>query len=290
VINYWYNKSVLVTGANGFIGSHVCRRLVASGANVVGLVRDQCRNKSIYKEVEGDITNPLIISEILDTYAPELVLHLASVGASDHFIETERAIMVNTIGLARLLKAVDGNALVVVARSPLEIHPNSPYAVSKAAAWDLSTIYSRTRGWSIVGAMIYQCYGVGQSSNNVIPAALSAFYQSEDFPLSPGNQIRDWIFVDDVVDGLMSLVESGFDIPVTIDLGTGVGTSLREVIDLLHSKTGNKGNPNYGELPYRPSDEMTIIADADRTYELINWRSGTNIEEGLSILMNSEVA
>ncbi len=290
MINYWYNKSVLVTGANGFIGSHVCRRLVASGANVVGLVRDQCRNKSIYKEVEGDITNPLIISEILDTYAPELVLHLASVGASDHFIETERAIMVNTIGLARLLKAVDGNALVVVARSPLEIHPNSPYAVSKAAAWDLSTIYSRTRGWSIVGAMIYQCYGVGQSSNNVIPAALSAFYQSEDFPLSPGNQIRDWIFVDDVVDGLMSLVESGFDIPVTIDLGTGVGTSLREVIDLLHSKTGNKGNPNYGELPYRPSDEMTIIADADRTYELINWRSGTNIEEGLSILMNSEVA
>tara|TARA_A100001037_G_C15129615_1_gene628040 strand:+ start:1084 stop:1956 length:873 start_codon:yes stop_codon:yes gene_type:complete len=290
VINYWYNKSILVTGANGFIGSHVCRRLVASGANVVGLVRDQYRNKSIYKEVEGDITNPVIISEILDTYAPELVLHLASVGASDHFIETEKAIMVNTIGLARLLKAVDGNARVVVARSPLEINPNSPYAVSKAAGWDLSAIYSRTRGWSIVGAMIYQCYGVGQSSNNVIPAALSAFYQSEDFPLSPGNQIRDWIFVDDVVDGLMSLVESGFDIPVTIDLGTGVGTSLREVIDLLHSKTGHKGNPNYGELPYRPSDEMNIIADADRTYELINWRSRTNIEEGLSILMNSEVA
>ena len=75
-----------------------------------------------------------------------------------------------------------------------------------------------------------------------------------------------------------------------IDLGTGVGTSLREVIDLLHSKTGHKGNPNYGELPYRPSDEMNIIADADRTYELINWRSRTNIEEGLSILMNSEVA
>ncbi len=245
----WANKSVLITGSGGFVGSQLCRNLVKAGAKVVGLDRQNMRRPDLFGFVEGDITDSGVISIILDIYSPAIVFHLAAAGASDPFLPEERAIMVNTLGVDNLLKAIQGNATVVVARSPAEFNPNSPYAVSKAAGWGFCSMYARTKGWPVLGAMTHQCYGPGQSSKNVLPAALGAFRTGVDFPLSPGEQVRDWVFVDDVASGLISVAQSDLEPATTVDIGTGIGTKLREVVETLVKLTGCNGRPIFGALP-----------------------------------------
>ena len=285
---YWANKSVLITGSEGFVGSHLCRYLVKVGAKVVGLDRQNHGQSDLFELLDGDIADPDTILKVLDTCSPEIVFHLAAAGASDPFLSEERAIRVNTIGTVNLLKAIQGNVKVVVARSPTELDLNSPYAVSKAAGWGFSSMYARTKSWPVMGAMIYQCYGPGQSSKNVLPAALNSLIKGVKLPLSPGEQVRDWVFVDDVVSGLISAAQSELEPAMTVDIGTGIGTQLREVVETLYQLTGCNMRPSFGELPYRNGENMSVMGDAERTDALIGWRATTTLEEGLSILIDPE--
>jgi nucleoside-diphosphate-sugar epimerase len=288
VNEFWANKSVLITGAGGFVGRHLCRNLVQIGAKVVGLDRQNHIQPELFACLAGDITDPDTISEALDTYSPTIVFHLAAAGASDPFLSEKKAIKVNTIGTINLLNAIQGHVKIVVARSPAELDLNSPYAVSKAAGWEFCSMYARTKGWPVVGAMIYQCYGPGQSLKNVIPAALDALRKGEKFPLSPGEQVRDWIFVDDVASGLISAAQSVLEPATTVDISTGIGTKLREVVETLYKITGCNIRPSFGAMPYRNGESMRVLGDAERTDILIGWKAKTILEEGLSIFIDSE--
>ena len=285
---FWANKSVLITGSGGFVGRHLCRNLVQAGANVVGLDRHNNIQSELFGFLAGDITDPDTISKALETYSPTIVFHLAAAGASDPFLSEKKAINVNTIGTINLLNAIQGHVKIVVARSPAELDLNSPYAVSKAAGWEFCSMYARLKGWPVVGAMIYQCYGPGQSSKNVLPAALDALRKGVKFPLSPGDQIRDWVFVDDVASGLMSSAQSALEPATTVDISTGVGTKLREVVEILYKLTGCNLSPSFGTLPYRSGESMSVLGNAERTDTLIGWKAKTILEEGLSIFIDSE--
>ncbi len=285
---FWANKSVLITGSGGFVGRHLCRNLVQAGANVVGLDRHNNIQSELFGFLAGDITDPDTISKALDTYSPAIVFHLAAAGASDPFLSEKKAINVNTIGTINLLNAIQGQVKIVVARTPAELDLNSPYAVSKAAGWEFCSMYARLKGWPVVGAMIYQCYGPGQSSKNVLPAALDALRKGVKFPLSPGDQIRDWVFVDDVASGLMSSAQSALEPATTVDISTGVGTKLREVVEILYKLTGCNLSPSFGTLPYRSGESMSVLGNAERTDTLIGWKAKTILEEGLSIFIDSE--
>tara|TARA_Y100000590_G_scaffold450538_1_gene590378 strand:+ start:4040 stop:4918 length:879 start_codon:yes stop_codon:yes gene_type:complete len=288
VNEFWANKSVLITGSGGFVGRHLCRNLVQAGANVVGLDRHNNIQSELFGFLAGDITDPDTISKALDTYSPAIVFHLAAAGASDPFLSEKKAINVNTIGTINLLNAIQGQVKIVVARTPAELDLNSPYAVSKAAGWEFCSMYARLKGWPVVGAMIYQCYGPGQSSKNVLPAALDALRKGVKFPLSPGDQIRDWVFVDDVASGLMSSAQSALEPATTVDISTGVGTKLREVVEILYKLTGCNLSPSFGTLPYRSGESMSVLGNAERTDTLIGWKAKTILEEGLSIFIDSE--
>tara|TARA_B100000029_G_scaffold89945_3_gene79777 strand:+ start:45343 stop:46221 length:879 start_codon:yes stop_codon:yes gene_type:complete len=288
VNEFWANKSVLITGSGGFVGRHLCRNLVQAGANVVGLDRHNNIQSELFGFLAGDITDPDTISKALDTYSPAIVFHLAAAGASDPFLSEKKAIKVNTIGTINLLNAIQGQVKIVVARTPAELDLNSPYAVSKAAGWEFCSMYARLKGWPVVGAMIYQCYGPGQSSKNVLPAALDALRKGVKFPLSPGDQIRDWVFVDDVASGLISSAQSALEPATTVDISTGVGTKLREVVEILYKLTGCNLSPSFGALPYRNGESMSVLGNAERTDTLIGWKAKTILEEGLSIFIDSE--
>jgi UDP-glucose 4-epimerase len=284
----WENKSVLITGSDGFVGSHLCRKLVKAGAQVVGLYRQNLRQLDLFGCLDADITDPDTISKALDMYSPAIVFHLAAAGASNPFLPEERAIRVNTIGAVNLLNAIQGNVKLVVARSPTEFNPNSPYAASKAAGWGFCSMYARTKDWPVVGAMIYQCYGPGQSSKNVLPAALDSLRKGVEIPLSPGEQVRDWVFVDDVVSGLISTAQAELEPAMTVDIGTGIGTKLRKVVETLYQLTGCNIRPSFGEIPYRNGENMSVMADAERTDTLSGWRATTILEDGLRILIDPE--
>ena len=284
VSNLFCGEQVLVTGAAGFIGRHLCHRLMELQATVVAV---DCYTPDATEVLPGFIKMDIASYDELraiDVVDPTLVFHLAAVGASDPFLPVDDALRANVLGTVNLLKVLDGRAPVAVARTAAERNPSSPYAASKAAAWGFCDMYARARGWPLRGAMIFQCYGAGQSGRNVLPAALAAAFSGDEFPLSPGEQLRDWVSVEDVVSGLLAVAQSELAPADSIEIGTGEGTSLRETVKILFELVGGKGRPIIGALPYRPGEDMRAVADADRTERLTGWRARTGLVEGLRAL------
>ncbi len=278
---------MLVTGAGGFIGRRLCSRLIELQATVVAV---DCRTPSLEEALPGFVMMDLTSSDeirALDGVDQTLVFHLAAAGASDPFLPAEDALRANVLGTVNLLQTLGGRVPVVVARTAAERNPSSPYAASKAAAWVFCQMFARTKGWPVLGAMVFQCYGPRQSAQNVLPAALAAAHAGEEFPLSQGEQLRDWVFVDDVALGLLAVARAELAPADSIDIGTGEGIPLREVVQMLFDLAGGEGRPSFGVLPYRRGEDMDMVADADRTERLIGWRAHTRLEEGLRALASA---
>jgi nucleoside-diphosphate-sugar epimerase len=185
--------------------------------------------------------------------APEMVVHLAAAGVTDPFLPVATAIAHNVTGTLNLLQACCERpgklAPIVVARTPGERDAQNHYAASKAAAWQFCRMYVRTRGWPIAGAMVYQAYGPGQPERALVPAALAAARAGADFAMTSGRQVRDWIYVDDVVAGLLAMIARPLPPGETVELGTGRGTTVGEVVDRIYALAGGGGRPLRGSAP-----------------------------------------
>lgn len=283
----------VVTGATGFIGQYLARALVAAGDDVHALLAED-PEPQLHKLPDGvtghyaDLRQAGQVQRTVKAVRPDRVFHLAAAGVSDPFMAVRPALRVNLDGTLHLLQAVEGRAPVVIARTPGEREAANVYAASKAAGWLFGEMYARTHGWPVFGAMIFSAYGVGQNPRNVLPQALAAARAGQDFPMSPGGQVRDWIEVRDVVDGLIAV--SGLDETqrgATVELGTGVGTALVDVVTALYGLVGGPGQPLPGRLPYRPGEVMQMVAEAEQTASLTGWRAQIDLMAGLADLVRA---
>ncbi len=284
-------ERVLITGARGFMGRALMRRLVADGAAVTALDReapgraDRADIPEGVEYVEVDLRYAAGIKRVVDSASPTLVVHLAAVGVTDPFLPISEALRGNLETTINLLKAVAGRCRVLMARTSGEIDVINTYAASKAAAWQFCRMFHRTEGWPVAGVMLFQVYGPGQPERTVLGAALKAARVSENFPMTSGDQKRDWIYIDDVVDGIIAAGRAEGVDGETVELGTGIGTPVRDVVARLFQLVG-KGKPLIGALPQRPGEAPEQIAEAERTERLIGWRAKVGIEEGLRRLVN----
>jgi nucleoside-diphosphate-sugar epimerase len=277
----------LITGATGFIGSHLARRLVKQGEQVSIFLRfdsDRSRIKDVLEKLgrhEVDLRTASSVSRAIDTIEPTIVFHCAAAGVSDPFLPPDEAIRSNVYGTLNLLRAIKGRARVMVLRTSGEIDALNVYAASKAAAWQFCRMYRRTQGWPIAGAMLYQVYGPHQDRKNVIPAAVEAALADRDFPMTSGRSKRDWIYIDDVIDALIALVKADrFDVD-TIEIGTGRSIGVREVVEKVYQLIGRSGKPIVGALPDRPGEVEVQQANSEATASILNWRASTSIDDGL---------
>jgi nucleoside-diphosphate-sugar epimerase len=168
------------------------------------------------------------------------------------------------------------------ARETVEgLDPFSTYAASKVAAWAFGRMYWRAYGLPVVTVRPFQIYGPGQPAHTLVPAAVRAALAGEDFPMTPGGQERDFIYVDDVVEGMLAAAAAPGVEGQSLDLGTGQAHTVRHVVERIWELAGGKGRILPGALPYRPAEVMRLVADADRTAALIGWRARIGLEEGL---------
>jgi UDP-glucose 4-epimerase len=103
--------------------------------------------------------------------------------------------------------------------------------------------------------------------------------------MTPGGQVRDWIYVDDVVGGLLSALCRPLSPGTTVELGTGVGTSVAEVVERIYTLCGSPGRPLPGALAPRPGESSRQVADALRARQLLGWQAMTSLDEGLRRLL-----
>jgi nucleoside-diphosphate-sugar epimerase len=244
-----------------------------------------------------DLRDGAAVESALAQAAPQFVFHLAALGVTDPGIDPGLALAVNVGGALHLLEAVKKRASVqddirrIVlagtcheygARETVEgLDPFNAYAASKVAAWAYGRMYWRAYDLPVITVRPFQVYGPGQLEHTLIPAAIRKGLTGRDFSTTPGEQERDFIYVDDVVAGMVAAAAApGID-GHSVDLGTGQTHSVRQVVDRIWTMARAQGRILRGDLPYRRSEVKHLVADADRTAQLTGWRAQVGLEEGL---------
>lgn len=291
---------ILVTGASGFIARAMIPRLIPE-ADVTLLLLEEFGNslplpdpldkmRARVDVVYADLRNYQLTARALRQARPDIVIHLAAVGVSNPFLNAGVALNHNVTGTLNLLRACFESDIldvrqVIVARTPGERSAMNVYAASKAAAWAFCAMYARTAQWPIHGAMIFQAYGPNQLPHLLVPSAVQAALAGEDFPMTAGEQRKDWIHVDDVVGGFLAL--AGRDLPpgTTVELGSGQASSVREVVEAIYRIAGGNGRPLLGTLSGRPGEEARQAADVEETARLLDWRPKISLADGLERLI-----
>ena len=289
----------LLTGATGFIGQHLVVELLQAGAEVALLVREGYAGMPLpgllaplrprLHLVYADLRNYNLTVRAVREANPERVIHLAAAGVSDPFLPVNTALSHNLDGTLNLLRACFEShrsvRQLIVARTPGERTAMNVYAASKAAAWQFCQMYVRTQVWPIIGAMVFQAYGPGQNERALVPSAVAAACAGHDFPMTKGEQQRDWVHVDDVVRGLQAITQADLTPGTTIELGTGQSHSVAEVVHLIYELVHKGGRPLVGALPQRPGEDSRQQADVTTAQALTGWQARYGLREGLRQLV-----
>ncbi len=290
----WRGARVLVTGARGFIGGHLCRRLVDAGAVVHGVSSrtDFAGRASNVLWSTVDLTDRNAVKQALKLFAPEIVFHLAGhVTGSQTLNEVEPTFSRNLISTVHLLTSAAevGGCRVLLAGSmhePEPADPNdipvSPYAASKSAGTAYARMFYQLYGFPVVIARPMMVYGPGQwDRTKLLPYVISSLLNGSSPSVSSGTRKLDWVFVDDVVTGMMTLALSPATYGRAVDLGSGVLTSIRVIVEKVIAIIGSTQQITFGRLPDRLFERQRSARTQD-TEELTGWTAKTPLSEGLS--------
>jgi nucleoside-diphosphate-sugar epimerase len=280
---------VLVTGATGFIGSHLAKRLETLGAEVHAVSRRPAGTHPGWVWHTADLSDPAAATKLITEVRPHAVFHLASAvtGARDvALINTTMA--GNLIGAVNLLTAVATEAprtRVVLAGSVEEPRgdgtPSSPYAVAKWAATGYARLFHELWGVAVTVLRVAMVYGPAQpDAKKLLPYVIQTLLRGEDPELASGTRLVDWVYVDDVVDAFLRAASTEAAAGQVLDIGSGIQVSIRDTVELLATLVDGPARPRFGAIPDRPLDAAQV-SDPAAAGQVLGWQPSTTLREGL---------
>jgi UDP-glucose 4-epimerase len=292
----WANRitgaSVLVTGATGFIGAHLCRKLSASGATLHAVSRQlHHSNKEHLRWWQTDLSDATAVRGMFKTVKPQFVFHLASYvsGARDLkvVLPTFCDNLASTVHLLTAAAEVGCRRIVLASSSeePLvfndDTFPCSPYAAAKWASSIYGRMFYRLFQTPVVMPRIFMTYGPEQNDiQKLVPYVVCRLLRGEAPTLSSGRRLADWIYVDDVVEGLLrAAVARGVE-GCSFDLGSGLLVSVRGIVEQIVEIVGGSVEPAFNTLPDRPF-EQERAADISFLSEKLGFQPETALKQGL---------
>jgi UDP-glucuronate 4-epimerase len=306
-------STILVTGGAGFIGSHVCERLLSNGIKVICLDNfdtfydpkikiqnaEEVAKKfpDLFELATGDIRNPEQVKGILRKNKVDLVVHLAArAGVRPSIAEPLLYQDVNIRGTIVLLEACKENGIgnfifassssvygenqrVPFAEKDLDIQPVSPYGATKRAGELLCYSYHHLYGMNIACLRIFTAYGPRQRPEMAIHKFTRLIDRGEKIPMyGDGSSRRDYTYIDDLIDGMLGVIDrhKGFEI---YNLGESQTTSLKKLIRLIEEALGKKAD--IETMEFQPGDVSVTYADITRAKRMLKYHPKVKIKEGI---------
>lgn len=304
----WTGKRVLVTGAGGFIGSHLTERLVQLGANTVALVRynssgfwgwlEQVPGKKDIEVILGDIRDADTVRRAMQ--GAEIVFHLAAlIGIPYSYHAPLSYVRTNIEGTLNILQtALDARVQLVVHTSTSEVygtaqyvpideaHPlqgQSPYSASKIGGDKLAEAFHLSFGLPVTTIRPFNTYGPCQSARAIIPAIIIQTLTQPSICLGNTEPLRDLTYVKDTVEGFIQGAQHPEAVGQVINIGSGQEISVGELVKIICDIRGKHIPVTRDEQRVRPqgSEVARLCADARKAQRLLGWQARTGLREGL---------
>ncbi|VUX54836.1 putative dTDP-glucose 4,6-dehydratase [uncultured Woeseiaceae bacterium] len=292
-------KTVLVSGGSGFLGHHLIQILHDVEAKIINFSLQNTKPSDV-SFFSGDVSNLDNVKRVLDHSVNlfgqpiDFVFHLAGQKSGplsyEKPYETMQVNAVGTLNLLDSLKQRDQTRSISVISSastkPLrngsgKTNLYSPYNISKLMAELICESYYKSFQVPVACCRLHNIYGPGQSSESVIASILSQMKSGADLELGNLSPVRDFIYVEDAAKAILELALSGEFPGKLVEVGTGIGHSIAEVIELAKQLTKFQGEINVSSVNKRVGEEDIIVADLTQLRELINWKPEYNLNLGL---------
>jgi NAD dependent epimerase/dehydratase len=308
-------KKVLVTGAGGFVGSHLVEALVRKGANVTALVHYNSRNDwgmledlnkrvlDLVNVVAGDLRDSDCVRKIVSGQL--VVFHLgALIGIPYSYMNPRDVIDTNINGTLNVLSAAgDFEVSKIIHTSTSEIygtaqyvpmdeehpsHPQSPYAASKLGADLLALSFYRSFDLPVGVIRPFNVYGPRQSARAVIPTIIIQALNKGKIRLGSLTSTRDLTFVQDTVQGFIAFAECEKTMGEVVNLGSGFEVSINQIVELVSDCLGKRIEVIKEKERIRPkkSEVERLFSDSGKAKSLFGWDPKTNLKEGMKKTIN----
>ena len=300
-----------MTGAAGFIGSHLTQRLVEDGHRVRVFVRYNSQNNwgwldvlppSVIREIEvhrGDLKDPEAVRKAVEGI--EVIYHLAALISIPYsYVNPLDLVQTNVLGTANVLNAclsskslvklvhtstseVYGSALFTPITEEHPLQAQSPYSASKIAADKLAESYHRSFGLPVATIRPFNTFGPRQSSRAIIPSLIVQALRGETVRVGSLDPIRDFCFVADTVSGFLAVASAEGSAGKVLNIGTGTGIAIGQLVQTILKMLGSKAEVVVEQSRKRPdrSEVMELVCDASRAKAVTGWTAGVSLDAGL---------
>jgi nucleoside-diphosphate-sugar epimerase len=288
-------KTVILTGASGFIGRHCIPLLIDHGFEVHAITsrKKPCEDSGIYWHTT-DLSQPNQVQNMMKKICPTHLLHFAWYTIPGKYWSAPDNIQwVDTsVNLVREFSDAGGERMVGAGtcaeydwsqgyclESTTPIKPQTQYGISKNSFHIKAREIQKNAKQSYAWGRIFFLYGPFENPTRLVPSIINPLLRGESAPCTVGNQIRDYLFVEDVAEAFVRLLDSSVTGPVNIASGKPI--TIKTIIELIGEKTHRKELIRYGQLPTLLSEAPIIVADNNRLINDVGWHQRNDLSTGL---------
>lgn len=287
-------KRVLVTGAGGFIASHLIPRLISCGMDVHTMDKNFAPWSKHHVMGLEDAQG---IRQLVASIEPEIVFHLgAGIDHSQNLCDPHGVMETNLGGTINMLSALEKTEFELFINTGTceeygdnkppftedqPPNPVSPYSCSKASATLFCMMCHKTFGMPTATLRPFLTYGPGQGPGLLIPDSIMSGLKGEDINITRGHQTRDINYVSDIVEAYLLTAKKRPKGHI-INAGSGIETRISELVQKIVIMTGSKSRINK-TLPYRSSESMRFFCDNSKAKKMLGWKPRVKVEEGLEM-------
>ena len=293
-------RKILITGAAGFIGSNLINTLLKQECEIAVINRSDNPNFKNIKKYIGDICEYSFIEKSILDFQPNKVFHLAGYkNRSPDIAEVSLSLNVNLIGTLNLYQAL---LKVTTVQSVVSLgttdeyginnssftessfeNPISPYGFSKLCGTQLAKFFNRNFNLPVVVLRPTIAYGPLQANDMFIPSLINTLIANKDFKMTEGNQLRDFIYISDLVEAMLLISENQNCSGKIFNIGSGMSQKLKDVASTIASGFNKEYLLKLGSIPYRQNEVMKYMTSIDKVKNTFGWKPKIDFKKGIEL-------